>query len=94
LITCDIIPGRLKSCSVPFFDLNVELLMRTYIAVHDLIRVGVAPSDSATKRAAGRTVEAGWVAVFVANESMRVVTLADGRVVGTGRGSNTQAARD
>jgi hypothetical protein len=32
LITCDIIPGRLKSCSVPFFDLNVELLMRTYIA--------------------------------------------------------------
>src|ERR1700756_3491311 len=34
-ITCDIIRRRSKTYSLPFFDFNVELLMRAYIACLD-----------------------------------------------------------
>src|SRR5437879_5784080 len=32
LTTCDTIRRRSKTCSIPFFDSDVELFMRTYIA--------------------------------------------------------------
>src|SRR6201998_3390926 len=36
-ITCDIIRRRSKIYSLPFFDFNVELLMRAYIVSHVLV---------------------------------------------------------
>ena len=44
LTTCDTIRRRSKTCSIPFFDSDVELFMRTYIVG---VPVGVRPTGGA-----------------------------------------------
>ena len=67
---CDTIRKRSKACSIPFFDIDVELFMRTYIV--DAIGNGVSSSPSNSKEQPGMKFPKFTIRDMVEAEHRRV----------------------